>query len=206
VPDLGILGGTFNPPHVAHLVMAQEALDQLGLQRVALMPVSVPPHKEAADDPGPRVRVELCRLAVAGDERLEVSLLEVDRGSRSYTVDTLRELHDRHPDDALTFILGGDMACSLPTWREPEAILDLARLAVAERDGLGREEVLARLDPLGRSDRVAFFDMPRIDVASSTIRHRVATGHPIRYLVPDAVAQAVEARGLYRRPAGRPAA
>ena len=98
------------------------------------------------------------------------------------------------------------MAQSLPAWREPEAILALARLAVAEREGVRREDIARRLDPLHGGDRVAFFDMPRIDVSSSTIRRRVAEGRPIRYLVPDAVAAAIAEHGLYRQPAGRPAA
>jgi nicotinate-nucleotide adenylyltransferase len=204
--QIGILGGTFNPPHLGHLVMAQEALDQLGLDRVVFMPVASPPHKEAGDDPGPGARLELCRLAVAADERMDVSSLEVDRGGASYTVDTLRELHDSQPEHELTFIVGGDMAQSLPTWREPEAILALARLAVAEREGVGRDDVLRRLEPMRPGRGVVFFDMPRIDVSSSAIRRRVADGRPIRYLVPDAVAKAIADGSLYRQAAGRPVA
>jgi nicotinate-nucleotide adenylyltransferase len=204
--DIGILGGTFNPPHMGHLVMAQEALDQLDLDRVVFMPVAVPPHKEAREDPGAAARLELCRLAVAHDDRFEVSTLEIERGGASFTVDTLRELHDVEPEHDLTFIVGGDMAQSLPAWREPEAILRLARLAVAEREGVRREDIARRLEPLHDGDRVVFFDMPRIDVSSSTIRRRVAEGRPVRYLVPDAVAAAIAEHGLYRQPAGRPAA
>jgi nicotinate-nucleotide adenylyltransferase len=204
--DIGILGGTFNPPHMGHLVMAQEALDQLDLDRVVFMPVAVPPHKEAREDPGAAARLELCCLAVAHDERFEVSTLEIERGGASFTVDTLRELHDVEPEHDLTFIVGGDMAQSLPAWREPEAILRLARLAVAEREGVRREDIARRLEPLHDGDRVVFFDMPRIDVSSSTIRRRVAEGRPVRYLVPDAVAAAIAEHGLYRQPAGRPAA
>lgn len=203
---IGILGGTFNPPHMGHLVMAQEALDQLDLERVVLLPVAVPPHKEAREDPGGAARVELCRLAVAADERLGVSTLEVDRGGASYTVDTLRELHELQPEHDLTFIVGGDMAQSLPAWREPEAVLALARLAIAERAGVRREDVARLLEPLHGGDRVTFFDMPRIDVSSSDLRRRVAEGRPIRYLVPDAVADAIARRDLYRTAAGRPAA
>jgi nicotinate-nucleotide adenylyltransferase len=204
---VGILGGTFNPPHLGHLVMAQEALDQLGLDHVVLMPVGAPPHKEAVEDPGGAVRAELCRLAVGGDERFEVSLLETERGGPSYTADTLRELHARHPEHELTFIVGGDMALSLPAWREPEVVLRLARLAVAEREDVRREDVVRCLAPLHGGDRVIFFDMPRIDVSSSAVRERVAQGRPVRYLVPDAVAEAIAGDGLYRHPAaGRPAA
>ena len=202
---IGILGGTFNPPHMGHLVMAQEALDQLGLDRVVFMPVAVPPHKEAREDPGGKARVALCRLAVEDDERFAVSDLEVRRGGASFTVDTLRELHELEPEHDLTFIVGGDMAQSLPAWREPEAVLALARLAVAERERLTREDVARRLEPLHNGDRVVFFDMPRIDISSSAIRRRVADERSIRYLVPDAVAEAIAARDLYRTAAGRPA-
>jgi nicotinate-nucleotide adenylyltransferase len=206
VAELGILGGTFNPPHVGHLVMAQEALDQLGLDRVVLMPVATPPHKEALADPGADVRLELCELATAGAPGVAVSELEIERGGASYTVDTLRALHEREPEHALTFIVGGDMAYSLPSWREPEAVLRMARLAVAERDGLRREDIAQRLAPLHSGDRVAFFDMPRLDLSSSAIRERVAAGRSIRYLVPDPVIEAITSRRLYRQAAGRPAA
>ena len=112
--------------------MAQEAHAQLALDRVVLMPVSTPPHKEVADDPGGEARLRLCELAVGKDERFAVSRLELDRGGRSYTVDTLREIHAASPGDDLTFIVGGDMAHSLPSWREPEAVLELAALGVAD--------------------------------------------------------------------------
>ena len=135
---VGLLGGTFNPPHLGHLVCAQEALAQLELDRVVFMPVYEPPHKEAERDPGVEHRVELCRRAVAGDDRFEVSRLEADTPGRSFTVDTLRRLHESSPEDELTFIMGGDMAHALPTWHEPEAVLSLATLGVAEREGVGR--------------------------------------------------------------------
>jgi nicotinate-nucleotide adenylyltransferase len=194
---IGILGGTFNPPHLGHLVMAQEALGQLGLDRVVLMPVAAPPHKEALDDPGAEERFELCRLATAKDERFAVSRLELDRGGPSYTVDTLREIHASAPGDDLTFIVGGDMAHSLPTWREPEAVLELASLGVAERTGAARQDILDRLAGLA-SDRIRFFDMPRIDISSTAVRRRVAEGRPIRYLVPDEVAHRIGEKGWYR--------
>lgn len=197
---VGILGGTFNPPHVGHMLCAQEALWELGLDRVLLIPVHTPPHKEAPEDPGVEHRVELCRRAVAGDPRLEVSRVEADRPGVSYTVDTLRELHERAPTgDQLTFIVGGDQAHGLPSWREPEALLELAELAVAEREGVGRADIVQRLEGLrGAAERVRFFTMPRVDVSSSLVRRRVATGQPIRWLVPDAVAAYIESAGLYR--------
>jgi nicotinate-nucleotide adenylyltransferase len=199
VASIGLLGGTFNPPHIGHLVCAMEARDQLGLDRVQLVPVAVPPHKEAPDDPGVEVRLELCRLAVADDPGLEVSRVEADRPGPSYTADTLRALHEASPEDDLTFIVGGDMAHSLPEWREPEVVLSLARLAVAEREGIRRQDILERLDGLeGAPERIAFFDMPRLDVSSSQLRRRIAAGRPVRHLVPDAVADHIASLGLYR--------
>jgi len=194
---VGILGGTFNPPHIAHLVAAAEARAQLGLTRVLLLPVAVPPHKEAERDPGAEERWELCRAAAAGVEWLEVSRLELDRGGPSYTVDTLTELHERSREDDLTFIVGGDMALDLPRWREPREVLRLARLGVAERAEVSSDRIVSALAGLGAEDRVDFFAMPRLDVSSSDVRDRVASGRPVRWLVPDAVAERIAARGLY---------
>jgi nicotinate-nucleotide adenylyltransferase len=199
VARIGILGGSFNPPHLAHLVCASEAAAQLDLDRVLLTPVAAPPHKDAESDPGPEQRLELCRLAIAGDERLGVCDLEVLRGGPSYTVDTLRELHARTPEDHLTFIVGGDIALGLPSWHEPEAVLGLARLAVAERSGADRKDVAARLaERFPDAPAPVFFDMPRLDISSSQIRARVAEGRCIRYLVPDPVAEQIARGKLYR--------
>jgi nicotinate-nucleotide adenylyltransferase len=202
--SLGILGGTFNPPHIGHLVCAQEARAQLGLDRVLLIPVHTPPHKEAIDDPGPQARLALCRAAIAGDDELEVSAIEIERGGPSYTVATLRELHGLHEGDDLTFIVGGDMASSLSDWCEPEGVLELARLAVAEREEHRRHEIAERIASVpGAAERVVFFSMPRLDISSSDIRRRIAEGRPIRWLVPGPVADEIERSGLYGAVAGR---
>jgi nicotinate-nucleotide adenylyltransferase len=200
VARVGILGGTFNPPHVAHLVCASEAASQLELDRVLLTPVALAPHKDTTDvDPGPEERLALCRLAVQGDERFDVCDVEVRRGGPSYTVDTLRELHARMPEDDLTFILGGDIALGLPSWHEPEAVLALATLAVAERGGAERRDVAARLqESFPGVQPPRFFDMPRLDISSSQIRRRIAQGRSIRYLVPDPVAEHIARGKLYR--------
>jgi nicotinate-nucleotide adenylyltransferase len=202
---LGLLGGTFNPPHLAHLLAAQEAHDQLGLDRVLLIPNANPPHKQVVGDPGPAARLALCRLAIGDDERFEVSELEVEREGPSYTADTLRALHEACPGAELTFIVGGDMASSFPTWHEPAEVVRLARLAVAEREGTPQADILERLATIpGAVERVDFFDLPRMDISSSLVRRRVAAGHPIRYLVPDPVADYIAQHGLYRSPAGIP--
>ena len=195
---VGIFGGTFNPPHFGHLLCVSEAIGALGLDRALLVPVFIPPHKQVTGDPGPEVRLELCRLAVADDDRIGLSDLEVQRAGTSYTVDTLRTLDANSPEDDLTLIVGGDVAQGLPSWKEPDEVLRLARLAVAEREGVRRADVLERVSSLkGSAGRIEFFDMPRLDLSSSLIRRRVAGGRSIRYLVPEAVAQAIERRGLY---------
>jgi nicotinate-nucleotide adenylyltransferase len=199
VASLGILGGTFNPPHVAHLLCASEARWQLALDRVLLIPAGVPPHKEMTDEPGIEQRLEMCRLAARGAEDwLTVSDVEARRPGPSYTVDTLLEIHASQPGDELTFIVGGDMAWSLPAWREPERILELARIAVAERAGARREEVRSQLAGLRGGENVVYIDVPRIDVSSVALRQRVRSGRPVSYLVPDAVSEYIQERRLYR--------
>jgi nicotinate-nucleotide adenylyltransferase len=196
---VGILGGTFNPPHLAHMVCASEARAQLSLERVLLVPTGVPPHKPMDDEPGPMHRLEMCRLAL-GEHRdwLQVSAIEINRDGPSYTVDTLREIHATNPGDELTFIVGGDVAWSLPAWQEPEAILELASVAVAERAGARREEVRARLAGMAGAHRISYIDVPRLDISSSALRRRVREGRPIDYLVADAVADYIDQRRLYQ--------
>jgi nicotinate-nucleotide adenylyltransferase len=197
VARVGLLGGTFDPPHIGHLVCAQEALVQLELDRVLLVPARTPPHKPIVADPGVEHRVAMCEAAVAGDERFGVSRADADREGPAYTVELLRSVSGA---DELTFIVGGDMAYSLPSWREPEAVLALARLGVAEREGVRRADIVERLAGLaGADERLVFFEMPRLDVSSSLIRRRAAAGLPLRYLVPDAVADYIEHEGLYRQ-------
>jgi nicotinate-nucleotide adenylyltransferase len=193
---VGILGGAFNPPHIGHLVCAQEALVQLELDVVTLVPVGEAPHREIEQDPGPEARLEMCELAVRDDERLAVSRIEIDRSGPSYTVDTLRELRARS-GDVPVLVLGGDQAATLRDWREPEEILRLATVAVAERTGWERGALAERLAPLPGAELVRFFPMPRIDVSSTLVRRRAARGEPIRYLVPDRVASYIVAGSLY---------
>ena len=195
---IGILGGTFNPPHLGHLICAQEAYLQLGLDRVTLIPARIPPHKPVEEEPGPEHRLELCRLAIRGDEqRFDVSDVEIARDGPSYTVDTLEELHTRSPDNELFLIVGGDIAAGLPNWREPERVLSLATLAVAKRRGTSRAAVDNALGALRGGERAQFFRMPRIAISSTMLRDRVRVGEPIRYYVPDPVINYIDHHHLY---------
>jgi nicotinate-nucleotide adenylyltransferase len=202
---LGILGGTFNPPHLGHLALARHAREELALDCVMLMPARLPPHKRPVADPGAARRLAMCRLLAAREEGVDVSALELERDGPSYTVDTLGALHDSYPRTSLTFILGADVARTLPAWREPHALLALAELAVALRPGAAVGDVRAALAPLldeARGEaRVRFLRMAPLDVSSSLVRERVQRGEPIADLVGPAVAAYVDTEGLYRAPA-----
>jgi nicotinate-nucleotide adenylyltransferase len=213
VNALGILGGSFNPPHLGHLALARDAIAELSLDRLLMVPVCFPPHKPpAADDPGPEHRLAMCRALADGVERLDVSTLEIDRGGRSYTIDTLEDVHASHPDAELTLILGADMACTLPTWRRPSDILKLAQVAVAERgsdgadragsdDGVAtRERVLEVLRSLDPEARVRMLSMPPVPVSSTIVRERLSAGEPVEDLVGHAVASYIAEHGLYAAP------
>ena len=194
---VGILGGAFNPPHVGHMVCAQEALVQLELEKVVFMPVGRAPHRVLEDDPGPEARLEMVELAVADDARFATSRVELDRPGPSYTADTLRDLRSKAADDELFLILGGDQAAALPRWHEPETVLSLATVAVVERTNWSRNAIGIKIGRLRGAERIRYLDMPVMQVSSSAIRRRVAGGLPIRYLVPDKVANHIGANGLY---------
>ena len=167
---------------------------RLELERVLFVPVGQAPHRTIEQDPGGEARAEMCERAVEGDERFEVSRVELEREGPSYTVDTLRELRERSPDDELVVILGGDQAAALSTWHEPDEVMRLAAIGVAERAGSDRARVE---EAIGGGAALRFFAMPRIDVSSTMVRERAASGQPIRYLVPDKVASFIGAQSLY---------
>jgi nicotinate-nucleotide adenylyltransferase len=194
---VGILGGAFNPPHIGHLVCAQEALVQLELDRVVFMPVGVAPHREIELDPGAEERLEMTELAVAGDDRFEVSRMEVEKDAPAYTSETLATLREESPDDELFVILGGDQAAALGSWHEPEKVLELATVAVFERQSWGRNGIEIKIGRLTGARNVRYLDMPLIQVSSSAIRRRVRESMPIRYLVPDSVADYISTNDLY---------
>ena len=194
---MGILGGTFNPPHIGHLICAQEAVVQLELDTVLWVPAGVPPHREVEDDPGAEARYEMCELAVGDDERFSLSRVELEREGPSYTSDTLRSLRALSPDDEYFLILGGDQAASLRSWHEPEEVLSLATVCVVERTGWPRPAIGVKLSGLRGAERIRFFDMPRVDVSASMVRRRAREGKPIRYLVTDKVANYIGAQSLY---------
>jgi nicotinate-nucleotide adenylyltransferase len=195
---IGVLGSAFNPPHLGHLALAQEAAWQLGLDEVVLVPTGHAPHKRIADDPGGEVRMEMTRLAAADDARFSVSSLEVDREGPSYTYETLEALAEERGDTELVFVMGADAAVALESWRNPERVVELAGLAVARRAGVTDAEVMAAMRSLGCEDRATMLEMPQFGISSSAVRERAKQGRPLRYLVPEPVAELIEARGIYR--------
>jgi nicotinate-nucleotide adenylyltransferase len=194
---IGVLGSAFNPPHLGHLALAQEALWQLGLDEVVLMPTGEAPHKRIADDPGREQRAAMTRLAAADDARFSVSTLEIDREGPSYTYETLELLAGERGDTELVFVMGADAAVGLESWRRPERVVELARIAVARRSGISDAEVAAAMRSLGAGGRATMLEMPQFGVSSSAVRERAAAGRPLRYLVPESVARFIEEKGVY---------
>jgi len=163
-----------------------------------MVPMGHAPHREIEPDPGAQTRLALCRVAADRVPWLVASDIEIAREGPSYTADTLRLARARWPDDELTLILGADQAAALDAWHEPDAVLELATVAVAAREGMEREAVLRHLDGMGgREASIVFFEMPRVDISSTLVRERMADGHPIDFLVSKEVAAEVTDRGLY---------
>lgn len=201
--SVGVLGGTFDPVHHGHLVIAEEAREALGLERVLLVPAASPPHKPGRPVTDAAHRLAMAELAVAGNPSFAVGRLELDRGGVSYTVDTLEALR---ADGVVEpwFILSAEALADFPAWRDPGRILDLARLAVVPRDGsdvLDPDWFTARFP--GRGDRVRFVPGPLLPISGSVVRRRAAVGRSVRYLVPDAVAAYIAQHSLYSDPAWR---
>ncbi len=193
-----MLGSAFNPPHLGHLALAQEAHWQLGLAEVIFVPTGQAPHKRIADDPGREARMAMTRLAAADDDRFSVSSLEVDREGPSYTYETLEALAKERADRKLVFVMGADAAVGLESWQEPGRVVELASLAVARREGVSDAEVAAVMRSLNCDGRTTMLEMPQFGVSSSAVRERAKRGRPLRYLVSGPVAGYIEEKGLYR--------
>lgn len=182
---LGVLGGTFDPPHVGHLVVAQDVVESLELDRLIVVPAGEPPHRDAVLPS--RLRLELTREAFRGDDRMEVSDRELRRSGPSYTVDTLEELRRERAPERLWLVIGVDQLRELHDWHEPERIVRLADLAVMSRAGDRPGPEDARLD-------VAFtsLEVTRVDLSSTRVRERLRAGRTVRYLVPERIRDRIE--------------
>jgi len=198
-PLLGLFGGTFDPPHVGHLILADEARAQLGLDRLLWVLTSDPPHKQGQPITPLEHRLAMVERAIAGDPGFELSRLEMDRPGPHYALDTVRLALEQNPGCQVAYLIGGDSLHDLPTWHRPADLVAACRtLGVMRRPGDGVD--LAELEKLipGITARVRFVDAPLVDVASHEIRSRIAQGRPFRYLLPPAVYEYVRDHALYR--------
>jgi nicotinate-nucleotide adenylyltransferase len=199
---LGILGGTFDPVHYGHLLLAETAREQCRLDQVWFLPASIPPHKQGHELSPVEQRIEMLELAVAGNPAMIVSRLEADRGGVTYTVDTLAALAADDANREILFLMGADSLADLPNWREPERICQLAILAVVGR--AGQQVDYSRLADFVPAQRLELFrqhqvEMPLIELSSHDIRERVVRGQSIRYRTPRAVEKYIESQELYRK-------
>ena len=199
---LGVLGGTFNPVHVGHLILAQDACERLALDRVLWVPCAQPPHKQAPQLAGAEHRLAMLRLAVQGDPRFEVSTLELERGAPSYAVDTVRQLRAAHPGSRLYFLIGADSLLELHLWHAVAELLELCEFATMVRPGapLGTDPAADLKLPAPWPARLLgnLFTGHTVEVSSTELRRRLAEGRSIRYLVPEAVERYILEHGLYR--------
>jgi nicotinate-nucleotide adenylyltransferase len=200
VRRLGILGGTFDPVHCGHLVIAEEARVRLNLAEIRFVPSGQPPHKSGQAITAAADRLAMLRLAIAGNTAFTLTTMEIERTGPSYTVDTLSQLaHDEGPDCALHFIVGGDALPDLLSWRDPARILDLCTLVVVRRPDVrlvDLRDLQARLPAL--REKVIILDGPQFGVSGTEIRRRVADGLPVRYQVPEAVWAYIREHQLYQ--------
>jgi nicotinate-nucleotide adenylyltransferase len=199
---LGIFGGSFDPVHYGHLLLAECAREQLLLDELWLIPAAVPPHKQERERASGKARLEMLELALSGHERLKSSAMEIERGGVSYTVETLAAVRGAQPGAELFLLMGADSLRELPTWREPDRICELALPAVVRRGGSPEPDfgVLARLVSPERlaGMRAAQVQMPLIELSSTNLRERAKNGMSLRYRTPRAVEKYIEAQRLYK--------
>ena len=200
---IGVFGGSFDPVHLGHLLMAEICREHCQLDELRWVPAAVPPHKQNQSRAADTHRVEMLGLAIGAHPSFRVWDIELQRGGVSYTVDTLEALHAERPDDELFFLMGGDSLDDLPNWKTPGRICELATLAVAARSGSSTVQFDVLEEFTTEQRRSDFEDnvvpMPLIEISSSEIRRRVADGLSIRYQTPRAVEAYIEAHGLYRK-------
>ena len=198
---IGILGGTFDPPHVGHLWLATLAADAMSLDRVLFMPAAQPPHKRRKGMTRATDRLLMTRLAIAGDEAFGLTLIEMERPGPSYTIDSVDELQRLYGTDGTLYLLmAADSLGDIDTWREPDALLERIEWVVGPRPGSPLPDRSALEDRFGaKASRIHLLEGPSLDVSSSEIRRRVAARRAIRYLVPRGVEELIGQRGLYRR-------
>ncbi len=202
---LGLFGGSFDPVHYAHLLLAECCREQCRLDRVEFLPAAQPPHKRDRELSSAAARIEMLELAIAGHEQFAVSRFEIERGGVSFTVETLRHYRQQYPDAELFFLLGADMLHDLPHWREVAQVCEMAVIAAVRRAG-EPEPDFGVLTGIASRERIELFrrhqvDMPQIGIRATDLRRRVAEGKSVRFRTPRAVEKYIETHGLYRESA-----
>lgn len=190
--NIGIFGGTFDPPHLGHLIVAETVQERLALEMILFMPAHSPPHKEGEPVASTMHRLNMLQLAVAANSHFRVSDVEIRRGGKSYTIDTLRSLRGLYPGDTLFLIVGSDNLRIFPAWKEPEEVLKSSRVVVIDRPGLVRNAIENEF-----VERVQFVQVPTIEVSATDIRGRIRDGKTIRYMVSEPVRAYIEDNKLY---------
>jgi nicotinate-nucleotide adenylyltransferase len=190
---MGVFGGAFNPPHLGHLIVAESAKEALSLDTVLFIPCASPPHKSSRSLADAECRLEMVKLAISGNSSFQASDIEIQRGGRSYTIDTLRALTAMYPRAQLYLLIGIDNLLELHTWKEPDEIFGLAEVVSVNRPGFEPADV--RKDYLRRVTSLRY---PNIDISSSEIRRKAKMGKSIKYLVPSAVESYILKHGAYR--------
>jgi nicotinate-nucleotide adenylyltransferase len=195
---LGIYGGTFDPPHLGHLILAETAADNLHLARVIFAPVADPPHKGPRDVHAPAEdRLAMTGRAIADNPRFALSRVDMDRPGPQYSVDTLRLLREDYPGADLYFLIGADSLRDLPAWSRPAELIQLARLGVVHRRSVETDLESLEVKVPGISRRITWIDAPRIEIASHVLIEQIAAGRSVRYQVPDAVYEYIKTHRLY---------
>lgn len=189
---IGIFGGTFNPPHMGHLIVCQSILTQLGLQKILLIPSSVSPHKQDKRLAPAPLRLDMTKLAAQDNPNFEVSDIEISRGGVSYTVDTLKLIRNQYLGTSLYLIIGVDNWMEFKTWRQPSEILDMATLVIMNRPGFSKTTGERIIDK-----NIKFVDVPFIGISGTMIRLDIKSGRSIKYLVPKAVEQFIHDHALF---------
>ncbi len=196
---IGIFGGTFDPPHLAHLILACEARAQLGLDRLLWVLTSVPPHKLGQQITPLEDRLKMLELALAGEPSFEISRVDIDRPGPHYSADTMKLLHAANPGAVLVFLIGEDSLRDLTTWHEPEKLVaECDEIGVMRRPGVLTDPSALEKEVPGLTARVHFVDAPLLEISSNDIRRRAADGKPFRYFVPQAVYEYILNKNLYK--------
>ncbi|MCM8770924.1 MAG: nicotinate-nucleotide adenylyltransferase [Candidatus Omnitrophica bacterium] len=186
---IGILGGTFNPIHIGHLILAEQVMEKLSLDKIIFVPTNFPPHKDDGEIIAAKERLKMLKLAIKGNKKFSVSDIEIKRGGKSYTVDTLKELHKIYPKDELYFITGSDLLKYLNEWKDIGDVFQIAKFVVATRPGYPLENL---------PQQIITIPINALDVCAFTIRQKIKNNSSIRYIVPDRVINYIQKKGLYK--------